>query len=105
SLSAYHENLPHRITGKGSCIPAVPYFIYFACLEIKTLQQFKSFFSGDIFLVDYVFFIERPHVLIKSAESACRGADFYVEINVYKPYCLKCLVKVLRWMLRNNSAV
>jgi len=105
SLPANYEYLPHRIAGEGRGIPLIPDLIDLTCLEIHALQHLQRLSLRYILFIQYIFLIERPHILIEAAESAGGGADLDMECHVGEPYHLQSLLEGLRRILRNHSAV
>ena len=104
-LTAYHQNLPHRIAGEGGGVPAVSYLKDLAGLQVEALEHLHGLILGDVLLVDDVLLVVWPHVLVEAAEAAGRRAHFDVEVDVGEPHHLQGLHGRSGRILRDHTAV
>ena len=85
-LAAYNQDLPHGIPRKRAGVPFIPHLKNLTALEVKALQQLQCLLPGESLVDEYVFFVERPHVLVKPAKAAGGGTDLNVEVHMDEPH-------------------
>ena len=103
--AAHHENLPHGIARERRGVPRIAHLIHLARLQIQAFDELERLIARKNTFVDNVFFVERPHILVETPKTACRGADLNMEHHVHEPHHLHRLGKGLRWVFGDDAAI